>query len=109
MLHADFEIILVPEDDENQSPEESYTDKYKKYAACRYGYKLVCVDNKFSKSFKPYLGEDAFCNFINNMIEESNCCTDIIKKYFNKELVRTEKDNEDFKNLKSWIFDDDYG
>ena len=43
------------------------------------------------------------------MIEESNCCTDIIKKYFNKELVRTEKDNEDFKNLKSWIFDDDYG
>ena len=32
----------------------------KKYPACRYGYKLVCVDNKFSKSFKPYLGEDAF-------------------------------------------------
>ena len=27
--------------------------------ACRVGYKLVCVDDKFSKSIKSYLGEHA--------------------------------------------------
>ena len=28
------------------------------------GYKLVCVDDKFSKSFKAYLGEDAISDLI---------------------------------------------
>ena len=39
--------------------------------ACSYGYKLVCVDDKFSKPFKSYLGKDAVYNFINSIIEES--------------------------------------
>ena len=71
MIHADFENILVPEDNEKQNPEESYTNKYQKYVVCSFGYELVCVDDKFSKSFKSYLGEDAVYNFINSTIEES--------------------------------------
>ena len=39
--------------------EESYTNKYKKYIACNYSYKLVRVD-KFSKLFKTYLGKYVF-------------------------------------------------
>ena len=32
-----------------------------------------------------------------------------MKKYFNKELVMTKEDNEDFENSsKCWICDDDY-
>ena len=32
-----------------------------------------------------------------------------MKKHFNKKLVMTEEDNEDFKNsTKSWIWDNDY-
>ena len=50
----------------------------KKDITCSYGYKLVCVDDKFSKPFKTYLGEDAVYNFINNRIEESKCCSDVI-------------------------------
>ena len=42
------------EDNEKQNPEESYTIKYQKHIACIYGYKLVCVDDKFSKPFKTY-------------------------------------------------------
>ena len=38
---------------------ESFTNKYKKDVACSYGYKLVCVDDKFSKPFNSYWGEDA--------------------------------------------------
>ena len=43
----------------------------KKHIACSSGYKLVCVDDKFSKPFKIYLDEDAVDNLINGMIEKS--------------------------------------
>ena len=44
-------------------------------------------------------------------------CSEVIKKHFNKELVMTKEDNEDFKNstnedfknsTKCWICDNDY-
>ena len=38
--------------------------------------KKVCVNDKFSKSFKSYLDEDAVYNFINSMIKESKYCTE---------------------------------
>ena len=62
------------------------------------GVMTVCVDDKFSKPFQTYLGEDAVYNFINNMIEESKYCSEVMKKHFNKELLKTKKDNKDFKN-----------
>ena len=40
-IYADFESILVPDDNAKQNPNESYTNKYQKHAACSYGYKLV--------------------------------------------------------------------
>ena len=82
--------------------------KYRKYIACSYGYKLACVD-KFSKPFKASLGQDAVYNFINNMIEESKYCSEVMKKHFNKELVVTKEDNEDFENsAKCCICNSDY-
>ena len=99
----------MPENNGKRNPEETYTNKYQKQIACSYGYKLVCVDDKFSKPFKSYLGKDTVYNFINIMIEESKYCSDVIKKHFNKELVMTKKDNESFKNsTKCWIYDNDY-
>ena len=38
----------MPEDNRKQNPEDSYTNKYQKQIDCSYGYKLVCVDDKFS-------------------------------------------------------------
>ena len=32
------------------------------------------------------------------MIEESKYCSEVIKKHFNKELVMTKKDSEDYKS-----------
>ena len=52
MINADFESILVPEDNGKQNPNESYGNKYQKPVACSCGYKLICVDDKFSKPFK---------------------------------------------------------
>ena len=89
--------------------QKSLIQTYQKHIACSYGYKLVCFDDKFSKTFKASVGEDSVYNFINNMIEESNYCNEFMKKYFNKELVMTKEDNEDFKNsTKCWICDNDY-
>ena len=73
-----FGSILVPEVN-GKNLEESYTNKYQKHIACSYGYKLECVDDKFSKPFKFYLSEDAAQKYINSMIKESMYCTDIIK------------------------------
>ena len=43
------------------------------------------------------------------MIKESKRCSDVKKKYFNKELVVTRKDKKDFEiSTKCWICDDDY-
>ena len=43
------------------------------------------------------------------MIKESRYCSDAMKKPFNKELVMTKEDNEDFKNFSEcWICDNDY-
>ena len=49
----------MSEDNEKQSPKESDTNKYQKYIACSYGFKLVRVVDTFSKPFKKYLDKDA--------------------------------------------------
>ena len=99
----------MPENNGQQNPKESYTNKYQKHIACSYGYKLVCVDDRFSKTFKTYLGENAVYNFINNIIEENTYCSDVMKKHSNKNLIMTKEDNEDFNNsTKCRICDNDY-
>ena len=47
IIYSDFESILVPGDNRKQYPEDSWTIKYQKHFTCSYGYKLVCVDDKF--------------------------------------------------------------
>ena len=56
-----------------------------------------------------FLGEDAVYNFINSMIEESKYCCEVMRKYFNKELLMTKEGNKNFKNhTKYWICDNHY-
>ena len=83
MIYVDFESILVPEDNEKQNPNESYTDKYQKHVACSCSYKLVCIDDKFSKPFKSCLGKDTILLAV--WSKKANCSA-VMKKHFNKEL-----------------------
>ena len=98
MIYVDFERILLREGNGKQNREESYTNKYQKHFTYNYGYKLVCVDDKFGKPLKSYFGEDDVYNFINSMLEDSKYCCDVVKKHFKKELVMTKKVDEDFEN-----------
>ena len=72
MIYADFESILVPEDNGKQNPDESYKNKYRKHVACSYGYKLVYVDDKLRKPFNSYLGEDAVNNLLKIFLKKAN-------------------------------------
>ena len=64
IIYTDFTSILVTKDNGKHNAEESHTNKYQKHVACNYVSKLVCVDDKFSKTFQTYLSEDAVFNFI---------------------------------------------
>ena len=60
MIYADFEGILVPEDEGKQNTENLIRTNIKNMLlAFIYDYKLACFDDKFSKSFEFCLGEDA--------------------------------------------------
>ena len=37
-------------------------------------------------------------HFVNNMIEENNFCSDVMKKHFNKELLFTKEDKKNSNN-----------
>ena len=50
MIYADCKSVLVLENNEKQNSDECFTNKYQKHIASSYVYKLVCVDDKFSKS-----------------------------------------------------------
>ena len=34
MIYANFAMVLMPEDNKKQNPDEPYTNKYQKYSAC---------------------------------------------------------------------------
>ena len=50
---------------------------FKNHIACICGYKIVRVNDKSSKPFKTYLGQDAVYNSINSMIKESKHCSEV--------------------------------
>ena len=67
-IYADFECILrttlsigVKSSDKNNA---SYTEKYQDHIPCSFAYKVVCVDNKFSKDVVLYRGKNAAYKFI---------------------------------------------
>ena len=65
--------------------------KYHEHVPCSYAYKVVFIDDKFSKSTIIYRDENAAYKFIKAVLEEYKYCKKIIKKHFNKNLVMTEK------------------
>ena len=97
MIYADFESVLLPEHNGKQNPGESYMKKYQKHVACSYGYELVSVDYKSSKTFESSLVQDAVYSFI-DILSHYQYLNDLMKKHFHKELAMTKEDEEDFES-----------
>ena len=82
----------------------SYTAKYQDHIPCSFAYKLVCVDDKYSKDLVLYWGKNAIFKFIQSVFKEYDYCKGVMKKYFNKNLVMTYEEEEEFeKNEICWI------
>ena len=43
----------------------SYTKKYQDHIPCSFAYKVVCIDNKFSKDIALYRGKNAVSKIYN--------------------------------------------
>ena len=93
-IYADFECKAkeVQSSGKNNS---LYTEKYQDHIPCSFTYKVVCIDNKFSKPVVLYRRKNAIYRFIEAILEEKNYCKKIIKKHFNKNVVMPAEDKCD--------------
>ena len=69
--------------------------KYQDHIPCSFDYKLVCVDDRFSKStlfteVKTLLA-NLLKQFLKNVIKKSEC-KKVMKKHFNKSLIIAEEE-----------------
>ena len=87
-VYADFECNLKS----TENNEDSYSKKYQDHIPCSFSYKHVCVDEKFTKPMVVFRGENAAFKFIEAIPKEYEYCKKVMKKYFNKNLIMTEKE-----------------
>ena len=95
-IYADFECLLkgVKSISKNNS---SYTEKCQDHIPCSFAYKVVCIDNKFSKKVVLYRGKKAVYRFIEAVLKDYDYC--------NKNLLMSaEKERFQLSNS-CWICD----
>ena len=99
-IYADFECNLRGV----ESYEGSYTKKYQDHVPCSFAYKVVCIDDRFTKPIVVFRGENAAYEFIKAILKEFEYCKKVMKKHFNKNLIMSEKEEEQFKSSNTcWI------
>ena len=82
--------------------EDSYSKKYQNHVSCSFAYKLICVDDEFTKPIVNFRGENAVYEFIKAIFKESEYCKKVMKKYFNKSLILSEEE-EQLQLSNTWI------
>ena len=103
-IYADFECILKNVDIGIKNYCFSYTSKYQDHIPCSFAYKLVCIDDKFSKDVILYRGKNVIIKFIQNIFNEYSFCKNVMKKHFNKNLIMSLEEEEQFKKAEiCWI------
>ena len=96
-IYADFECILRESNILEEAVNNSlWTRKYQDHVLCGFGYKIVCVDDRFTKDVVIYRGKDCVNKFISAILREYEYCRDVMKNYFNKNLIMTVEEEEIF-------------
>ena len=78
-----------------ESYESSYSKKYQDHNPSSFAYKVNCLDDKFSKPIVLVRGENAAYEFIEMILKEYEYCKKVMKKHFNKNLIMSEKEEEE--------------
>ena len=99
-IYADFEYNLR----DVESYEGSYTKKYRDHVPCSIAYKIVCIDDRFTKLIAVFKGENATYEFIKAILKEYKYCKKVMNKHFNKNLIMSEEEEHLFQQSNScWI------
>ena len=93
-IYADFECNL----EQDERYEVSYSKKYQDHIPCRFAYKLVCVDDEFTKATVVFRTENVAYESIKAILKEYQCCKKVTKKHFNKILIMSEEKQEQFQS-----------
>ena len=99
-IYADFERNLK----KIRCNEGSYTEKCQDQIPCSFAYKIVCIDDKYTKPTIIYRGKNAAYEFIKAILEEYRFCKKIIEEYFSKNLIMTEEEENLFQKSNCWIY-----
>ena len=115
-IYPDFECILKKCDNVEVACDSSWSVKESNHVLCGFGYKVVCVDDRFSKDVVVYranemsganasdLGKDCVKKFIACILNEYEYCRHVRRDYFNKSLIMSAEEEEIFQNSCSfWI------
>ena len=91
-IYADLKCTLRPTSSKGVKSSDksfSYTKKYQDHIPCSFAYKVVCVDNKFSKDVVMYKGKNVANQFIKAILGEYDYCRRVKtkKKDFNQLIV----------------------
>ena len=95
-IYADFECNLKSV----ESYEGSYSKKYQDHVPCSFAYKLVCVDDEFTKPIVVFRDENAAYEFIKSVLKGYQYCTKVMKFIKNsiKNLMMSEEKEEPFQS-----------
>ena len=99
-IYVDFECSLR----DVEIVEGSYSKKCQDHVPCSFAYKVVCIDDRFSKPIVVFRGKNAAYEFIKAIFKEYEYCKKVIKKHFNKNLIMSEEEEHLFQQRNScWI------
>ena len=103
-IYTDFECVLKGCDVGIDNECFSYNKKYQDHIPCSFAYKVVCIDDKYSKGLVLYRGKNVVFKFIEMNLREYSYCEKVMKKYFCKNLVMTAEQKEEFERTNiCWI------
>ena len=105
-IYADFESILKKNKkyDKNGISDSSWSVKMQDHVPCGFGYKVACVDDRFTKDIVIYRGTDCVDKFVDAILSECEYCMGVMKDHFNKNLIMSMEEEEVFqKPNKCWI------
>ena len=107
-IYADFDCILKKTKELSEGKvadkNSSWSVKYQNHVPCGFGYKVVCVDDEFTKDVVVYRGKDCFNVFIESILREYEYCYKVMRDHFNKNLIMSMEEEECFQLAnKCWI------
>ena len=102
VIYADFESLVPKYETEKEFTENSsWTRKHQKHIACSYGYKVVCCyDDKYSRPYKRFRGENAAYKFLEAIIEEEKTINKYMREFKFNKIVMTSDDWSNYNNAK---------